>query len=208
MRTIVLVGLLVAVAGCVGLACDEGAVLVLPGGDIEVRYLNNSTTPPTEERVIFVPETKFVPVVTESHTFDPQTGLYTYTYTLTNSPASPQQINMFFLKVMVGVSNPAAPAPQWEFEPEGHAIKGGVGWWFSFGVPREDRATHGLLPGQVGTFSFRSASPPGALTAYLKGFTPMVDFPGELPDCVADLLLPYEMAFVQVPTVGPVRGGQ
>lgn len=164
------------------------------------------------------PPNKVNVTVNATVTFDPPTQLHTYQYEVFNDPTSLQDVDDFAL----------------DFQPPVSAINSPQGWtdgffddrstlhWFASQplLPPPDAPDTGqvpppLFPIKPGTslsgFSFKSPNPPGQVTFYVTGFTPLPSAPSELEveqlleDCPAIAGNFFDLAF-SATTQGPVSG--
>jgi hypothetical protein len=175
-------------------SCSDGSVTLDPAsGNLHLDWADLVSPGVTvNHQATIVPPTKFTPTVQEVDAFDVTTGVYTYTYTISNATTSAQQIyevqfetpskapitGKVILSVTPGWSlAPATPAPS------------GFGWWFN--LVSMDDALQGIPPGGAVTFSFSSTWAPGPMNIYMVGDAPFAEVGEELPPCVSELLDKY-----------------
>lgn len=163
------------------------------------------------------PPNQLTATVSANVTFDQAAQLFTYTYTISNSAKSAQEISSFNLDFAPPVSNFSNPQG-WT-----HAIfkrRSTLGWAATDPVPllpgAEDNSEvpagiAQVKPGQsLGGFSFQSSKPPGPVKYFLTGF---VEIPAQDDEEGAETLLeqcpqsvgnPLDLAVVGT-TQGPVN---
>jgi hypothetical protein len=163
------------------------------------------------------PPNQLTATVTSNVTFDSGTQLFTYTYSVSNSAKSAQEIDSFNLDFTPPVQNFSNPSG-WT-----HAIfkrRSTLGWAATDPVPlppgTEDNSEvpagiAQIKPGQsLGGFSFQSPKPPGPVKYFVSGFVeipPQDDEEGaetlveQCPQSVGNLL---DLAVVGT-TQGPVN---
>ena len=151
--------------------------------------------------------------VNADSTLDPGSGLYTYTYEITNEGASAQELWLFALEITGEAQNPSAPNG-WSFA--GVDDRPIITWAATeIGELPPDFVDDGNLipspfqikPGEtLGGFSFQSDVPPGPVQFFAQGFTPLpqvtVDV-DELPQEGQEILDFTENSF-SAATTGPV----
>jgi hypothetical protein len=139
------------------------------------------------------PPNQLTATVTSNVTFDPETQLFTYTYSVFNSAKSAQEINSFHLDFTPPVQNFSNPAG-WT-----HGIfkrRSILGWAATAPVPlppgTEDNGDvpagiAQIKPGQsLAGFSFQSPKPPGSVKYFLTGF---VEIPAQHDEAGAETLV-------------------
>jgi Dockerin type I domain len=131
--------------------------------------------------------------------FNQNTGLYTYTYTVLNSSNSVENVRYFALR-LGGLVMPDVLAPSSPFGWSYHLINGRpiIRWGAN--------STSQITPGQqLGGFRFQSHVPPGNITYYAKGWVvgPQAA-PGDLDDEHAQNIPDFTQIGVNGTTVGPV----
>ena len=150
--------------------------------------------------------------ITPTVTFDPASGLYSYSYTIASHASSPQNVWKFALRLISPGTVGSSP-PGWTFgEYEADPI---VSWAATeTGLPPSDWVDDGGLPpsarsirpgSRLSGFRFLSPDPPGDVTFYAQGETQL---PLLAPGADADALPPWDhhisVDSVSGTTVGPV----
>lgn len=152
------------------------------------------------------PATGVDPQVTVQIDRDDARGVWIYLYTVTNRAGAQQPISeVIFGARSAGIR--ALPPSGWRVSlfPDSSDVPGrgriatarqaipfevDAPWDETTGLLRADRAQVAIQPGTSRSgFVLESADPPGFLTVYLRGFTPLVsenDLPATLPDWLAD----------------------
>lgn len=146
--------------------------------------------------------------------FDNNTGIYTYSYQLTNSNGSAEAVESFSVRVggviMPDVLNSTSPAG-WTF---GVVSDRPIVTWDAIDVSGESADPSGapppskaqIKPGQqLGGFSFQSHAPPGNVTYYAQGYVkgPLAT-PGDVDDEHAVLIPDFTEIGVNGTTTGPI----
>ena len=191
--------------------CDDGSVEVNAAGLVEVHYRSEVNGVEVMLHDVVEPQNRVLATVQETHVQDPTTGVYTYTYQVTNSTSSPQAVYWFRFSIPPSIpiegETMSQPPPCWLLEANEPRL-GGFGWSFHSALPRPDKSVKGLRPGESLTVSFRSPMPPGPMKMFLRGYAPIPTFQAELPECIGDIFFEYETwpkADVMVLTTGPVE---
>lgn len=154
------------------------------------------------QEMLYEPPNKLSAVVAAEVTFDSQTGLYTYFYTVSNLPSSAQELNTVYIEGFQ-IEQAFRPDDTWysrgftSFLKTTFATDGWV-WSRSF-------SGDGIAPGQtVSGFRFTTGSSPGIVNAYVEGRKPGLQAAAEeLPD---ELHAALNQVYFRLPagvTVGP-----
>lgn len=170
------------------------------------------------------PANQLTATVNVEVTEDPNTHLYTYRYTVSNSPTSAQEIWFFALELggdFAQVFNATSP-PGWTFDV--HDDQPIVSWAATdIGELPPDHVDDGnILPspydikpgGTTGSFSLQSFSPPGDVVFYAQGFTKLptvTESPEELLEAGYELKDFTQNSFkgsITGPAVPPYTGGR
>lgn len=159
------------------------------------------------------------PMVTQ----DPNTGIYTYNYTVTNNLSSIQEIWLFAVELAPGTNVLSSSAPQgWNFSV--HADQP-LASWAAIEVPEppEDYVDDGnvlpspynLRPGETrGGFSFQTLAAPSDGSFYAQGFTLLPAVSGDVEEVseagytVLPLTEDSHHGITTTPAVFPYGGGR
>lgn len=131
------------------------------------------------------PPNQVMPTVTMQMTYDATSGLYTYTYSVTNGASSAQAIDSFSIDFASGMTNATSPTGWY----------GGVLYtnqtygWDAVAVSNPDAVVDGgtapqssvqIQPGQtLAGFSLQSMKGPGPVKYYIRGYAPIPQQPSE-----------------------------
>jgi hypothetical protein len=167
-------------------------------GDFRIAY----TTSNGENKTwVFEPANKLEVDVHTEVAYNAETGVYTYTCTVRNSPTSKQSMRRF------AVNHEGTQVWNSSAFPDDPQIEGG--WYFASGNMKSEIASWGhteggglgIAPGKTAVFSFQSDSPPGKVRAYANGYVAIPQFAdGEAPE---DPRPPLNGQAAQGITVGP-----
>ena len=155
--------------------------------------------------------------------FDPVTELYTYSYTVTNSPSSGQEISDFaidFIGRISAVRSPRGWRHRFMSDVGTTRNQGAIRWHAYENAPEDPNQpdTGGTLPGlyqikpgqTLGGFEFKSPDPPFTINSYALGYVDVPTTSSELeaelqvencPDTAGDF---FSVAAVGV-TLGPIQ---
>lgn len=157
-----------------------------------------------------VPANQVAVSVTPTVAFDPATGLYSYSYSVQSDASSRQNLLVFALRI-VGAGTVGSSPPRWTFQE--YNSQPIVSWAATeTGPPPADWVDNGGLPpnpvslrpgATVSGFRFVSPDPPGDVTFYAQGETPIpVIAPGNDDVAIPDQNITVDS--VNGTTIGPV----
>lgn len=154
-------------------------------------------------------------------TKDPNTQMYTYSYTVTNNTGSEQELWLFSVEISPDAEVFGSTAPQgWQFSKN---ISGNLVSWGAVEVGplpadyvddgREVPSAYNIKPGEtLAGFSFQSLNAPGDARFYAQGFTqtPMVESESDIDtfNIVAKPFTDNSYADVTTSATAPIYEGE
>jgi hypothetical protein len=157
----------------------------------------------SRQTLVWEPPNKVSAIIAAEVSFDPATGLYTYSYSFSNLSSSAQKLRMVFVEGSA-IERAVRPDKSWfslgltPFLKEELALADGWSWGQTSG-------TLGVLPGEtVSGFELISRHPPGVVRCYAVGRTaplaPREVPPDELHEAIDNAYFTIPAGF----TIGPV----
>lgn len=194
-------------------SCDDGTLTSnAVSAAIDVTYATTDASgAPVVGMFSFMSTTRFDASLSESHSYEPTTGIYTYTYVLASSASSEQPIWLVGFSIprtvtLIEHSHDSSDL-SWTFLPEDQNI-GGIAWMHLPNLERWTQAPDvvGLHPGVSITFTLKSLFGPGPMNVFLKGEAPTATFPDDLSPCMSRLIheqRTFPLAYVKKVSIGP-----
>lgn len=156
----------------------------------------------SRKEILYEPPNKLSAVIVAEVTFDSQTGLYTYSYTVTNLTSSAQKLKAVYIEG-VHIDEAFRPDHTWYsvgFTPFLKTTFATDGWMWA-----RTRGSNGIVPGETVTgFKFTSRRAPGIVTSYIEGWRPALRGVGE--DLPEELHAAINRVYFRLPaglTIGP-----
>jgi len=165
-------------------------------------YLLDFTVNGTSYHNSYETYANFTPRVSTAIAFDPASGIYTYTYTVSNL-AGPQAIRAFDFYDEVEISNTQQPENWHNFD--GPSAVYPYGGWSA-----NERIGGQIQPGDSKIFSFQTIAPPGIVEGrlfgrqILTGSLEYTAYPSQLNHKLLELANSPGFAYIQFHLPGPV----